>query len=76
MPFNFCFLLGILQASDSQDSSVDVTTGYGLDGRGSIPGKVRHLFLLLMFQTGDEAQPTSNTLDTGRYFPGRKAVGA
>jgi hypothetical protein len=31
----------------SQNSSVGITTGYGLDGRGSIPGRGKIFFFIL-----------------------------
>jgi hypothetical protein len=51
----------------SQDSSVDITAGYVLDGRGSFPGSV---------QTGSALPSASYTIGTWSDFPGVKAAGA
>jgi hypothetical protein len=50
----------------SPDSSVGIATGYGLNGRISIPGCV---------QTGSGAYPASYLMGTGCSFPWSKAVG-
>jgi hypothetical protein len=46
----------------SRDSSVDIGTGYGLDGRGSIPGRGKSF--LHSVQTGSEAHPASYPMGT------------
>jgi hypothetical protein len=48
----------------NQGSSVGITTGYGLDGPGSIPGKARFLFLHTI-QTGSGAHSASYPVGTG-----------
>jgi hypothetical protein len=58
-----------------RDSSVGISTGYGLDGRGSFPVKAR-LFSLRSVQTGSGVHPAYYTLGTGDSFPGGKAAGA
>jgi hypothetical protein len=45
--------------------------GYGLDGRGSIPGRKS---LLHNVQTGSEANPASYSMGTGASFLGGKAA--
>jgi len=55
-----------------EDSSVGITTGYGLDGSGDrIPVGARFLALV---QTGPGAYPSSCTVGTGS-FPGVKRPG-
>jgi hypothetical protein len=46
---------------------------YGLDDRGSIPGRGKGFLLCLCDQTGSEAHPASCTMGTGGPFPGGKA---
>jgi hypothetical protein len=36
-------ILGKTDLLMAQDSSVGISTGYGLDGRGSIPGKAKFI---------------------------------
>jgi hypothetical protein len=50
----------------TQDTSVNITEGYGLDGRGSFPGS---------FQTGSGPPPVSYPIDTWGDLPGVKAAG-
>jgi hypothetical protein len=57
----------------SRDSSVGIAKGYGLDGRGSIPGDFS---LLHGVHTGSGAHPAYYTMGTGGDFPGGKAAGA
>jgi hypothetical protein len=52
----------------SQDSSVGIATGYGVDGWGSIPGITRFLFLFHSLQTVSGAHPASYPMDTGGSF--------
>jgi hypothetical protein len=49
--------------------------GYGLDGRVSIPGRVKIFFLLHLFQTGFGAHPASYPMGTGSFFREDKAAG-
>jgi hypothetical protein len=51
------------------------TTGYGLEGPGSIPGR-QDLFLLHIVRTGSEAHPASYPVGTGGDFPGGRVAGA
>jgi hypothetical protein len=69
---------GLIDASTalswSQDSSVGIATGYGLDyqgGRSSSPGRVKQFSLLHIVQTGSGVHPTSYKMGTGG-----KAAGA
>jgi hypothetical protein len=63
---------------ESRDSSVRISTGYGLDGQGSIPrrgmGRGIDLSLLHSVKTYSGAQPTSYPMSTG-LFPGVKRPG-
>jgi hypothetical protein len=59
----------------SSDSSVVVATGYGLDGRDSIPGKARDFSLLHNIQTCSEIHPASYPIGIGGSFPWSKAAG-
>jgi hypothetical protein len=54
-----------------RDSSVGITTGYGLDGPGSNPGVVR---FSAPVQTAVGVHPASYTMDTGS-FPGVRRPG-
>jgi hypothetical protein len=58
----------------SRDSSVDIATDYGLEGRGSIPGSAR------FFSTPQRPDrlwdPPSYPMGAGGDFPGDKATGA
>jgi hypothetical protein len=56
------------------DSSVGIVMGYGLDGRGSIPGRVKTISILFSVQTGSEAG--SYPTGTGDCFLGFKEAGA
>jgi hypothetical protein len=49
----------------SRDSSVSIGTGYGLDGRGSLPS----------FQAGSRVQPPSYPTGACTFFPGSKTAG-
>jgi hypothetical protein len=50
--------------------SVGIATGYGMDGRSSIPGSCKRLSLLNSVQTGSAAHPAFYPMDTGGSFPG------
>jgi hypothetical protein len=52
----------------SQDSSVGIATGYGLDGRSSISGRGKKFSLSHSVQTDSEAQPSSYTVGIGGSF--------
>jgi hypothetical protein len=53
----------------SQNSSVDIGTGYGLDDRGLTPGWSKIFPLLHSMQIKDH--PTSHATGTGGFFLGR-----
>jgi hypothetical protein len=59
----------------SQGGSVGTGTGYGLDGRGLIPGREKRFFLLHSVQNGSGAQSASYPMDTGCSFPGGEPTG-
>jgi hypothetical protein len=50
--------------------------GYGLDGRGSIPGGGKRFFFTPQRPEGSGAHQGSYTMGTGGCFPGGKAAGA
>jgi hypothetical protein len=50
-----------------------VSSDYGLDDRGSIPGRGKGFSSTLCVQTGSGAHPASCTMGTGDPFPGAKA---
>jgi hypothetical protein len=61
------------------DSSVNIATGYGLDGRGirvPFPIRVRDFPLFHKVQTGSEAHRASYPVGVGITFPRGKAAGA
>jgi hypothetical protein len=51
-------------------TSVGIATGYGLDGRGSILGRVKRLSLLHSVHTGSGAHPVCYPMDIGALSPG------
>jgi hypothetical protein len=58
------------------DNSVGITMGCGMDGHGSIAGKVKKLSLLHRAQTGSRTHPTSYAMGTGGgLFSMGKAAG-
>jgi hypothetical protein len=50
--------------------SVGIAMGYGLDGRGSSPGRGKSVL------TASGAHPASHPMSTGGILPGGKAAGA
>jgi hypothetical protein len=56
------------------NSSVGIPTGYGLDGRGSIP-KREKIFLFSSVQTGSGTHPASYPMDPGGFIAGVKRLG-
>jgi hypothetical protein len=62
------------KANMGRDSSVGTAMGYGLDGRGSIPGRGKRFSPLHSVQTGSGPHPTSSTMGTRGSFPGNKAA--
>jgi hypothetical protein len=63
------------QTTGSLDSSVGAATGYGLDGRGSIPGRVKRSFSFL--QRPHRLWPTQPPIEwlPGAVSPGVKLPG-
>jgi hypothetical protein len=57
-------------------SSVDIATGYDLDGRCSIPGKDKRFSLLHSVQIGSGAHPASYPMGARGSFSRGKAAGA
>jgi hypothetical protein len=62
----------------SRDSSVGITTGYGLDGRGSIPGRVKMFLFYIVSRpalrpTLSPIQWIPPVLSPGVKRPGREA---
>jgi hypothetical protein len=55
--------------SRNRDSSVGIATGYGLDGRGSIPGRDYRFSLLDSVQTDSGAHPAFYPMGFGGDFP-------
>jgi hypothetical protein len=64
-----------LRVEGSGDSSVGIATDYGLDDRGSIPGRARYFSVLHSAQANSGTHPASSPLDTGGSFRGGKAAG-
>jgi hypothetical protein len=50
-------------------SSVDIATGYGMDGRGSIPGRDKTFFALCSVRTGSEVNPAYYPIAGEVSFP-------
>jgi hypothetical protein len=69
-------IVHLITLSWSRDSSVDLATSYGLNGRDSIPGKSRGFLLLHSVQTGSGVHSTSYPMGKGGSFPEDKAAGA
>jgi hypothetical protein len=61
--------------SESRDSLVGILTGYGSDGRSSIPGREKRFFSTAQchVQTGPGADPAFCQMGTGRPSPGAKS---
>jgi hypothetical protein len=59
----------------SQDSSVGIATGYGLDGRSSIVDRPRDFYVLHIGQTDSGPYPASYPIGNGDYFSGAKVAG-
>jgi hypothetical protein len=53
-------------------SSDSIVSDYGLDDRGSIPGRAEDFSSSPCVQTGSGAHPTSYPMGTGGPFPGGK----
>jgi hypothetical protein len=51
------------------DNSGGIATGYGMDGRGSIPGKSKRFSSLHSVQTGSGAHPALYPMGAGGSFP-------
>jgi hypothetical protein len=66
----------VLMNGRSRNSSLDTAMGYGLDGRGSIPGIGNVFFSTPSAQTCSAPHPASYPMRIGGSFPGGNAVGA
>jgi hypothetical protein len=71
----YCFMLIINYMIVSRHSPVGIVTGYGLDGRGSIPGRDKIFSLLHIVQISSGAYTASYPKGTGGAFHGDKAAG-
>jgi hypothetical protein len=60
-----------VSTSDSPHSSVNIATDSGLDGRGSIPGRVK-IFLFFTASRPAVTHPATYTMGTEDFFPGGK----
>jgi hypothetical protein len=58
-----------LTCTVNRESSVGIATSYGLDGRGSIPGRGKKFSLPHSVQTGSRAHPASYPMGI-RSVPG------
>jgi hypothetical protein len=59
-----------------RNSSVGVATGYGLEDRGSIPGRGKRFFSTAKRPDPLWGHSASSPMGTGNRFPGGKAAGA
>jgi hypothetical protein len=67
----------VLSHRSSWDSSVDIATGYALDGRGiwvQLPTGTKDSYLSV--QTGSGAHPATYPMGIGGSFPGGKVARA
>jgi hypothetical protein len=74
-----CYLTNFLKDTGrirSRDSSDCTATGYGLDGRRSIPGRASDFCLLRSVQTCSGVHPASYPMGSRDSFPGDKEAGA
>jgi hypothetical protein len=53
----------------SPDSSVDISNGYRLNVRGSIPARIRYFSAFHSVQTGSGAHTASYPMRTGASYP-------
>jgi hypothetical protein len=65
----------LLFSLKNRDSLVGIGTGYGLDGKGLIPGWVTFFSLLHSVETRTEAHPASYPMGTRGYSSWGKAAG-
>jgi hypothetical protein len=56
--------------------SSGIEMDYGLDGRGSFPGRVKEFSLVHSVKTGSVAHPVSYPMGIRGSFPGVEAAGA
>jgi hypothetical protein len=61
----FLYIRDNIVLPGSQDSSVGIATGYGLDGRGSIPVRCKRLSVFHSVQTGPGVHLASGVLSPG-----------
>jgi hypothetical protein len=59
-----------------RDGSIGISTGYGQDGRGLIPGRGKRFSHLCIVHTGSGDHLVSHIIGTGGSFPQGKAAGA
>jgi hypothetical protein len=69
-----CIYIYIQMFSKCRENSVVISTGYELDGRGSISGKGKIFFLLHNVQTCSGAHPAFYSMGINDTFPGVKAA--
>jgi hypothetical protein len=72
------YSLQYCNTSTSKDSSIDIATDYGLDGRSSMagvrfPARIRNISLLYSVHTGFGAHLTSYPTHIGASFPWYKS---
>jgi hypothetical protein len=69
-------IMNLKYLTQSRDSSACISTGYGMDGRGSIPG--RDKFFIFSIASTPALGPTQPPIQLvlGGYFPEDKAAGA
>jgi hypothetical protein len=70
-------LLSIFLLSSNKEpvSSVGIARGYGLDDRGSIPGRSNTFSSLCIVQAGSGTHPDSYPMGTGNFLTGVKRLG-
>jgi hypothetical protein len=66
------YLVFIMQGGRNRGSSVSIGTGYELDGRGSILGRIKTFSVLCSIQTGSEPHSSLYPMVTGALSPGVK----
>jgi len=77
--YQFLVMLPADPAADiisTESRKLSKVTGYRLKDWGSIPGRVRDIFLHCHVQTGSRAHPVSYIKCSGEYLTGSTAAGA
>jgi hypothetical protein len=59
----------------SRDSLVDIATGYGLDGQGSIPNRGKIFLFFIVSRPALGPHPDSYPMGTRDFFTGDKVAG-